>query len=318
MNNMYEPALAKERVILLKYSSNKYNNTDFATFLIRFPKILLAELNTHRQLVRNCGSSRAIPSETFIDSIMNDPYIPPFSQNRPGMTGLSLEYDSEEYQEAEELWLQSRDYLCDIVKDYKDLGIHKQDANRLLEPFYHVDLVLSGTDWSNFFKLRTAPDAQPAFRAIALKMQQLLLDTTPDVLVPGEWHIPFMDVHPDTDILSLEDKLKVAIARIARVSYSSHGSDKYDIKADLDLADKLMTSGHYSPLEHVARCISTTPLATNPDIKDIDPKLAGYLFWDTEANYYRWTRQYSGFYTYRHHMEDKVIIEEKGITQYVY
>jgi thymidylate synthase ThyX len=225
MNNRYEPVLAKERVVLLEYSKNYLNGNKFATFLIRFPKILLAELNTHRQLVRNCGSSRAIPSATFIDSITNDPYIPPFSQNRPGMTGLALEYDSEEYQEAEELWLQARDYLCATVKDYKELGIHKQDANRLLEPFYHVDIVLSGTDWINFFKLRTAPDAQPAFRAIALKMQQLLDTTCPNPLMPDEWHIPFMDAHPDTDKLSLEDKLKVAIARIARVSYSSHGSD---------------------------------------------------------------------------------------------
>lgn len=309
MTNIYEPALYRERVILLKYSQSKYNTHKFATFLIRFPKILLAELNTHRQLVRNCGSSRAIPSKTFIDSILNDPYIPPFSQNRPGMTGLALDKTDKLYEEAEENWLEARDSMIEFVDTFEDLGIHKQDANRLLESFYHVDLVLSGTDWANFIKLRTAPDAQPAFREIALKIESLLTNTKPDLLDNDEWHIPFMEVHQDTERLSLEDKLKVAIARIARVSYSSHGSDKYDIDADLKLADRLMDSGHYSPLEHVARCIGTTPKADNPDMKYLDPKLYNSLFWDSSSNIYRWTRQYQGFYTFRHHKEDSVIIQ---------
>ena len=313
MYNQFETRLDKERVILLKYSQNKETKHRFATFLIRFPKILLQELNTHRQLVRNCGSSRAIPTKTVIEKVRKDSYIPTFTVNQPGMTGELA--DTALNTDAEVLWLNALDEAIKYSEALQKEGIHKQDANRLLEPFEYVDLVLSGTEWENFFKLRCAFDTQPAFKFIAQRCKLLLELDTPDILAPGEWHIPFDDFY--TNNHTLEEKIKIAIARIARVSYGNHGKEGLDYEADFRLADKLLESGHLSPLEHVAKCVSTNSrgikaVALNSLVLDSSPALANLLdnhtYYEKDTNKYYWTRQYAGFYTYRHHIEDRLPI----------
>jgi thymidylate synthase ThyX len=309
MNNTYEARLAKERVILLKYSENKETKQRFATFLIRFPKILLQELNTHRQLVRNCGSSRAIPTKTTVNRLRVDPYIPTFTVNQPGMVGKVADYQLAT--DAEVLWLDALDEAVKYAEFLQAAGIHKQDANRLLEPFQFVDLVLSGTDWENFFTLRCAPDAQLAFQAIAKRCQLLLELDVPDVLSPGEWHIPFDGFYNDTH--TLEEKLKIAIARIARVSYGNHGKEGIDFESDLRLADSLLQSGHLSPLEHVAKCVQVHTI-TMSELSDrcsesLENLLMNYVHYDKNSGLLHWNRQYAGFFTYRHHIEDKVLVK---------
>lgn len=308
MNNQYEARLAKERVILLKYSENKETKHRFATFLIRFPKILLQELNTHRQLVRNCGSSRAIPTKTTVERLRKDPYIPTFTVNQPGMTGKVA--DNALATDAEVLWLDALDEAIKYAEFLQAAGIHKQDANRLLEPFQYVDLILSGTEWENFFSLRCAPDAQLAFQAIAQRCQLLLELDVPDVIAPGQWHIPFDGFYNDSH--TVEEKIKIAIARIARVSYGNHGKEGIDYEADFALADKLLESGHLSPLEHVAKAVWVNACGVNYLIGHSSTALANLLrnhvYYEKTTEQYHWTRQYAGFYTYRHHIEDNLAI----------
>jgi thymidylate synthase ThyX len=307
--NRYEARLAKERVILLKYSENQASKDRFATFLIRFPKILLQELNTHRQLVRNCGSSRAIPTSKLISRITEEPYVPQFTINQPGMVGVIA--DERAAIDAEVLWLDSLDNAVKSVLKLQEAGIHKQDTNRLLEPYSYVDLVLSGTDWKNFFKLRCAPDAQLAFRAIALRMQLLLELEPPEILYEGDWHIPFDGFYEENH--TLEEKIKIAIARIARVSYATHGKEGVSYESDFALADSLLQNGHLSPLEHVAKCVYTNTLMMDSLKEECSPSLANmlknYVHYDPVYMRYNWNRQYSGFYTYRHHIEDNTNIE---------
>jgi thymidylate synthase ThyX len=220
------------------------------------------------------------------------------------MVGKELDSSSWRIKLVEKLWQASKWVEIGFASLMHRLGIHKQDINRLLEPYTYVDLVLSGTEWDNFLKLRCAPDAQPAFKAIADKIKYLIENTKPSVLLPGQWHVPFgTDFHGS---LPLEDTLKVAIARIARVSYSKHGRTDIELDADLKLASTLLSSGHLSPLEHVAKCVP--PLLPVSRRVGIQPELREYLFYDKEADYCRWTRNYAGFYTYRHHIEDKQAI----------
>jgi thymidylate synthase ThyX len=306
LNNQYEARLAKERVILLKYSENKETKHRFATFLIRFPKILLQELNTHRQLVRNCGSSRAIPTKTTVERLRKDPYIPTFTVNQPGMVGKVA--DNALATDAEVLWLDALDEAVKYAEFLQEAGIHKQDANRLLEPFQYVDLILSGTEWENFFKLRCAPDTQLAFQAIAHRCQLLLELDIPDVLSPGQWHIPFDGFYSDSH--TVEEKIKIAIARIARVSYGNHGKEGIDYEADFALADKLLESGHLSPLEHVAKCVSARCITMYDLVYECSESLANLLLnhvhYDKDSDLMYWTRQYAGFYAYRHQIEDNL------------
>ena len=44
------------------------------TLAITLPRIVLAELNTHRMFSRNSASSRAIPIQRMIDKVVQDPF----------------------------------------------------------------------------------------------------------------------------------------------------------------------------------------------------------------------------------------------------
>jgi thymidylate synthase ThyX len=71
------------------------------------------------------------------------------------------------------------------------LGVHKQLANRLLEPFSWHTVVVTATDWDNFFHLRCHPDAQPEFQKIAGMMRDVMEASTHN-LYYGEWHLPYI------------------------------------------------------------------------------------------------------------------------------
>lgn len=315
MVNVFAARLDTDRVVPLLTSQNIETGHTFRTFLVRFPKILLQELNTHRMLVRNCGSSRAIPTSTLLRRIKDDPYVPQFTALQSGMVGGKLE-DSV-VNDAHSLWIDAANSMQTYAMELMNMSVHKQDANRLLEPFLHVDLILSGTEWDNFLKLRCAPDSQPAFKAIADKIKHYV-DTDKGVLIsPGDWHIPFKDTFYEG--LTFEQNIKVCIARIARVSYLRYGAEDIELEKDIELAERLLASGHLSPLEHVAKAVSNprlhvkhsdtnaSPLLEHSYL-GIDPSLHKYLFWDNDSKFYRWTRNYASFYTYRSHLEDGIAV----------
>jgi hypothetical protein len=53
-------------------------------------------------------------------------------------------------------------------------------------------------------------------------------------------------------------KREIACARCARLSYKAFGSeDAYDYAADRKLFKSLVDNGHYSPVEHCARSMTT-------------------------------------------------------------
>ena len=220
------------------------------TFEVVFPRIILSEFNTHRVLSRNSASSRAIPIEKMVKKVMDDPYIPThWGQNQKGMAA-DLEVDAKTASLAREAWLDARDAAVDHALALYELGIHKQITNRLLEPFMWHTVIVSATDWDNFFKLRCASDAHPEIRKAALLMREAMAASEPDELEPGSWHLPLVTDEEmaefDTEVLR-----KLSTGRCARVSYLTHDG-KRDLAADLELHDRLLKSGHMSPFEHVA------------------------------------------------------------------
>lgn len=228
------------RVQILKDSSHPNGRNRFTTFLIEFPKCLLAELNTHRTLVRNCASSRAIPVTKIIDKVLNEPFVPIFSRNQRGMVGADT-LSIEEQVGAHAIWQEALENAVASAERLHAIDIHKEAANRLLEPFMSVPVVLSGTQFEPFFALRDAPDAQKSFASIAKEMHELYDTSTPQQLSYGDWHIPFDNYFPAE--ASLYDKLRIATARIARTSYENHGGD-HTIQKDFDLYEMLWSSKH--------------------------------------------------------------------------
>lgn len=225
-----------------------------STLEVVFPRIVLAEMNTHRMLSRNSASSRAIPIKTMINRVVEDPFIPVWwGKNQKGMQA-SVELTEKERERALVEWLVARDSAVESVSRLQDLDVHKQIANRLLEPWLWQTALISATTWENFMALRLARDAQPEIRKAAELMNAALRASKPRELDYGEWHLPLHNPELDLDC-SVEDLPYICAGRCARVSYLTHEGLR-DPSKDLDLAKNLAKSGHMSPFEHVARATS--------------------------------------------------------------
>ncbi len=230
------------------------------TMSVTFPRIVLAEFNTHRMLSRNSASSRAIPIPKRIAAVWADPFLPEaFGSNKAGMqagtalTGLGN-------WAAKKVWMISC-YLAIIAAWLMSkLKVHKQLANRLLEPFLWHTVIVTATEWDNFFALRCHPDAQPEIRRIAEMMKVEYELSTPRG--NNVWHLPLIDDFDDLvdawhvgklgDLDLWQTLCLISIGRCARVSYLTHDGRR-DPLADIELSNRLQSSGHMSPFEHVAR-----------------------------------------------------------------
>lgn len=226
------------------------------TFVLTYPRFIHAEFMTHRVISRNASSSRAIPVAKFLDAIKNEPAMPiAFTKNCKGMQAKE---ELENQDEAVKTWLEARDSMVGFAQKLADLGVHKQHANRLLEPFQHITVVASATDWANFFALRCHPDAQPEFQQLARFMCEEYLQSVPQNLKIGEWHLPFVteqDVQRIAPHLrTTENLIKTSVAKCARVSYNTHDGTENTLEKDVELYERLVGGApiHASPTEHQA------------------------------------------------------------------
>ncbi len=218
------------------------------TFVLTYPRFIHSEVLTHRQFSRNSASSRAIPVQKMIERIEREPAMPVYwGKNQKGMQA-SEELTGVEKKAAVGIWLEAAKYAVERSKNLLALGVHKQIANRLLEPFAHMTTIVSATEWGNFFNLRAHKDAQPEFQELAYQMLEVYVASRPVVLAADQWHLPFADKYiPDG--LDTPSLLKIATARCARVSYLNFEGD-IAFEKDYQLHDSLLASGHMSPFEH--------------------------------------------------------------------
>ncbi len=241
------------------------------SFVMTFPRIILAELNTHRALSRNSASSRAIPFERMLKMVEEDPFIPiRWMKDHSGMQGneffsseLCDNSKNETYTITSTLkneWLTARNNAVKIARQMSILGLTKQIVNRLLEPFMWHTAIVTATEWQNFFALRANDAAEIHLQELAYKALEAMNENKPWVLLDNQWHIPFGDNMREG--LSKNDKIKIATARCARVSYMNfEGKDDYE--ADFKLYDQLLKSGHMSPMEHCAKADSNAISISN-------------------------------------------------------
>lgn len=251
------------RVLADSVTTRGHETHRLTTIEVTFPRIVLAEFNTHRVFSRNSASSRAIPVEKRIAMVEADPFIPEaFGRNQKGMQA-SEQLGEQDTQRARETWESACYHAIGHARNLAALGVHKQLANRLIEPFCWHTVVCTATEWENFFALRCNPDAQPEIRRAADLMRAAYDASVPERLDPGMWHMPLL---PDALELvnagfTVEEMCRISVGRCARVSYLTHDGVR-DPRADLELCARLQSSGHMSPFEHVAR-----PL-THDDIED--------------------------------------------------
>jgi thymidylate synthase ThyX len=235
------------------------NGNRLTTFLLQYPRYIHSELLTHRMFSKNSSSSRAIPIEKMIQKVIDNPVYPIMMYNQKGMAASEF-LEGEELVSTKQDWDDARDYAVIYAKRLAKKGVHKQIANRLLEPFSHIAVILSATEFENFFKLRIHPAAQQEIQAVATKMKRELDTARPTLLSVGQWHLPFI-LERELE-LPLLDKIKISVARCARVSYYNFDNQQ-DLEDDKKLFDSLKDSGHFSPFEHVAMASSSNQMVAN-------------------------------------------------------
>ena len=219
------------------------------SYLLKYPRFIHSELMTHRMLSRNAASSRAIPVKRMIQAVRDDPAMPEWW----GATqqGMKAKAEVDNIPEVADAWFNGRLAATALSQDLFDLGLHKQIANRVMEPWSHILVLVTATDFDNFFSLRAHPDAQPEFQVLAYRMLDLYLKYTPVDLHWSDWHLPFGDQMPAG--LSEQDQIKVATARAARLSYVTLDTGEINVPKDLEFHDWLAEAGHWSPFEHPAQ-----------------------------------------------------------------
>lgn len=242
------------------------HNKRITTFKLRYWRGVHAEVMTHRAFSRNAGSSRARPSQAIIDQVRNDPWGPlEWGVNKPGM---QAEEEIKNIKEAQDCWRWAAQQAADAAQDLMDLGLHKQIVNRVLEPFTFIDVVVTATEFNNFFTLRIDEAADPTIFELAVKMKEAFDASTPKLLSSKDWHLPFIleddyiiaqDFLKEGDLLPTKKQInelliKISVARCARTSYKAFDGTTSPIEKDLELYDKLLSAAplHASPAEHQA------------------------------------------------------------------
>jgi thymidylate synthase ThyX len=243
------------------------------TLQLRYPKFIHGEFMTHRVFSRNASSSRAIPFEKMVEDVECDMAMPVYwGSNKPGMQ--AGEEISEE-DEAEDIWREAFYDASWRAQDLAKMGIHKQIVNRLIEPFCHINTLVTSTEWDNFFELRDHPDAQPEIRVLAQEMKKAIATSKPKQLYYGEWHLPYVQ-RMDMALynIDVEKLIKISVARCARVSYLTHDQKEPNVEDDIKLYDRLVGAKpiHASPAEHQAR-----PREISKDSYELCGNLKGWV-----------------------------------------
>lgn len=255
------------------------------TLELTYPRFVHAELMTHRAFSRNAASSRAIPVHKVHEAIKHTPVIPVlWGKNKRGMQAGS-EITGFKLLAAKALWAAHRRMSIMMSYALAKCDVHKQHVNRLTEAHQHIKVLVTSTDWENFFTLRDHGDAQPEMQEVAQAIISAMESSIPQVVRERQWHLPYVTNEDYKTVLGcyeglsdeageevareqvIKDLHAISVARCARVSYTTITRDmdkKRQLDNDLLLGRKLAHQFpmHASPLEHVA-----TPIPATDDVK---------------------------------------------------
>jgi hypothetical protein len=267
-------------VEVVLHSKSSVTGKELITFLVDHPRIVHAEELKHRQFSYSAASSRAIPAAKMSEQLTGMPVS--FGKNQSGMqageehnetitvkgyseayegrytTGLyDLEYMH--YYTPEEAWEAAKEDAVKWSNAFAEAGYHKQVYNRLTEPFQMIRVLVTSTETDNFFWLRNDKAADPTLQEQARCMFEAMQQSVPQILEPGQWHLPFVDCRyyedaeqcylVDNKYVPLDEAIKVSCARCAATSFRN---ENYGLEKSLQVYDRLVNGDkvHAGALEH--------------------------------------------------------------------
>ncbi len=235
LSEVCHPSGIFARVVL---SSVSPDGKELWTLETKSPKFLDAEIEKHRMISTNSSSSRAVPYKK-LDFL----YVPPdVRQKQGGMQGKEP-VSQGTHNKFRTAVFDIYNYTHLQLSEFDSI-IHKQHLNRYVEPWVMQKKVWTATEWDNFFTLRLAEGADPNIRILAKCMRDAMIQVTPKLLQPGEWHLPYV-YDEELEHYDLDDLRKISAGRCARVSYDNIHSEK----PPQVLADQLLAESHNTPFE---------------------------------------------------------------------
>lgn len=279
MNKIFtHPGQPQMQVEVILASSGRNSAPTIYTIRMRYPRIIHGEIMTHRLFSRNARSSRAVPVRTMLLETTTIPFIPwHWGANQKGMqatqecdeTVLIPDWDDIDFHgkphlhphEREQAWLSARDAAVVHATAFMDAGYHKQNVNRLLEPFSWIDTLITSTDWDNFLWLRDHKGAEPHLQDLARLVKAAIEAAEIQELDAGQWHLPYITnadrreaYNGPSQQISWNWLCRISAARCARISYAPFDGDA-SYEKELERYESLVESDrvHASPTEHQAQ-----------------------------------------------------------------
>jgi hypothetical protein len=333
--------LHKYEVELVADSKGETNNKRITTFVLTYPRMVHAELMTHRVFSRNAMSSRAVPVNKMIEHINSRPAMPiHWGKNQPGMQAneehdapvkidLSWLMNASDIETDEpvdfsytlnkyEAWEEAKNFAVSVAQGFADAGYHKQIVNRILEPFQFIRTVVTATEWDNWYWLRDHSDAQPEIKHLAAMMLELHNQSEPVSLAEEEWHVPFYQngvwsahytdddgVEHDKHNTTLEDALKISSSCSAQASFRKADDS---IEKGRNIYQRLVEADpvHASPFEHQAK-----PMNDGVYSKIGDPWPVGATHVDAGHNL--WSGNFQGWIQHRQLINGNACWDYEGL-----
>lgn len=323
-------------------SKNPFNDKKLVTFQLRYPRIIHAEVMTHAMLVKNSSSSRAIPFSKKVEAVSNDPFWPiAIQRDHKGMQGTQYITDDEALSDIKYNWDQHLRDSISTATHLNTLGVTKQLCNRLLEPFEYIDVVISGTEWENFFDLRcpkymadgkqyrsrkdaisNSPEgydkvtylewlqsndsqAEIHIQALAELMWDEFQSFDFKTLNPGEWHLPFYDdinsKYWDNLPPSENENTDKLFAKIATAICARGSYGKFEGKT---VEDDIKLHDRLLTERHMSPFSHSAKCPTHDEYeKYSDTKYVG----QDKPRELGWFSQFHGFMSYRYQLERGLI-----------
>jgi hypothetical protein len=252
------------RCEVLLDSLNVATDDRLTTFTLCYEYDLVhADFMTYREFSRNASGSRAIPFERLLAWVDRDPAVPlRFCKARPGMVGAVADGAFEA--DCRSAWLRGYDAARAAALNLHSLGCQKEACNRMVQPYSWINVLVSATNYHQFFAQRCRWDANPNIQRLAVRMARAYRASVPTPLEPGRWHLPYVRPEDRDDARrawldpgprGLEVKLAyLAAGRARRVSLRSHADNVVPaLERDVDRGFECGRDRHWTPLEHAAR-----------------------------------------------------------------
>ena len=249
-----------------------HSGNRLTTFYLRYPRIIHAEVLTHRAFSRNSSSSRAIPISKMLAEVKQNGFTPSvWIAAHAGMAGSKLAKDT---YNLNRLWEKAKTHALGCATIMHEAGGSKQVINRLIEPFSYIDVILTAEHnqkgLGNFFELRapkypegwehkshtpsenflnSSSTAQWEIQELAQAMQNAISLSTPIAKDDNMGvHVPFNN---NQEFYS-EAAIAIAVVKCARVSFGN-ALKEIDALEALGKYEALKANKHASPFEHICR-----------------------------------------------------------------